>query len=283
MRLHLCGTRGSTPAPGAAFLRFGGHTSCVAIAHDDRPVTLLLDAGTGLRRVTALLGDRPFLGAILLGHLHWDHTQGLPFFRAGDHPQAQVDLYLPEQDGSAESVLARGFSPPHFPIGPDGLRGRWRFHGLQEGVHRIAGFEVLAREIPHKGGRTFGYRISDGRASIAYLSDHHPASLGDGPQGFGPYHEAACALASDVDVLLHDSQYLASEWPQRRTFGHATVDYAVGLAEAAGVGRLILFHHDPARTDDEVDALATSADAVSTVDVSAAAEGDVIWLPRADA
>jgi ribonuclease BN (tRNA processing enzyme) len=283
MRLHLCGTRGSTPAPGAAFLRFGGHTSCVATAHDDRPVTLLLDAGTGLRRVTALLGDRPFLGAILLGHLHWDHTQGLPFFRAGDHPQAQVDLYLPEQDGSAESVLARGFSPPHFPIGPDGLRGRWRFHGLQEGVHRIAGFEVLAREIPHKGGRTFGYRISDGRASIAYLSDHHPASLGDGPQGFGPYHEAACALASDVDVLLHDSQYLASEWPQRRTFGHATVDYAVGLAEAAGVGRLILFHHDPARTDDEVDALATSADAVSTVDVSAAAEGDVIWLPRADA
>ena len=283
MRLHLCGTRGSTPAPGEAFLRFGGNTSCVAVAHDDAPVTLLLDAGTGARKMTALLDDGPFVGAILLGHLHWDHTQGLPFFRAGDHPDARVDLYLPEQDGSPEHVLARGLSPPHFPIGPDGLRGRWRFHGLREGVYRIAGFDVLAREIPHKGGRTFGYRISDGRASIAYLSDHHPASLGDGPQGFGPYHEAACTLAYGVDVLLHDAQYLASEWPQRRAFGHATVDYAVGLAEAAGVGRLVLFHHDPDRTDDQVEALTTCANAKSPVDVSAAAEGDVFALPWTDA
>ena len=283
MRLHLCGTRGSTPAPGADFLRYGGHTSCVAVAHDDAPVSLLVDAGTGVRRVTALLRDRPFVGAILLGHLHWDHTQGLPFFQAGDHPDAQVDLYLPAQHGAAAAVLARGFSPPHFPIGPEGLRGRWAFHGLDEGVHQIAGFEVLAREIPHKGGRTFGYRISDGTASVAYLSDHHPASLGDGPQGFGPYHEAACALASGVDVLLHDAQYLASEWPQRRTFGHSTVDYAVGLAEAAGVGRLVLFHHDPDRTDEQVEALTTCANAMSPVDVSAAAEGDVIALPWADA
>jgi len=283
MRLHLCGTRGSTPAPGADFLRYGGHTSCVAIAHDDAPVSLLVDAGTGVRRVTALLRDRPFVGAILLGHLHWDHTQGLPFFQAGDHPDAQVDLYLPAQDGAAAAVLARGFSPPHFPIGPEGLRGRWAFHGLDEGVHQIAGFEVLAREIPHKGGRTFGYRISDGTASVAYLSDHHPASLGDGPQGFGPYHEAACALASGVDVLLHDAQYLASEWPHRGSFGHATVDYAVGLAEAAGVGRLVLFHHDPGRTDDQVDALTTQACAMCTVDVSAAAEGDEIVLPSVDA
>ena len=283
MRLHVCGTRGSTPAPGAAFLRYGGHTSCVALAHEGAPVSLLLDAGTGVRGVTALLGDHPFVGAILLGHLHWDHTQGLPFFRAGDRPDARVDLYLPAQEGAAEAVLARGFSPPHFPIGPGGLRGRWGFHSLDEGVHEIAGFEVLAREIPHKGGRTFGYRISDGTASMAYLSDHHPAALGDGPQGFGPYHEAACALAAGVDVLLHDAQYLASEWSDRRSFGHATVDYAVGLAEAAGVRRLVLFHHDPGRTDDQVDALTTQAAAMCAVDVSAAAEGDEIALPSGDA
>ena len=95
MRVTFCGTRGSTPAPGLDFIRFGGHTSCVALSHDDgaspsRP-TLLLDAGTGLRRLPELLGDRPFRGTVLLTHLHWDHVQGLPFFRAGDRDDARVD------------------------------------------------------------------------------------------------------------------------------------------------------------------------------------------------
>lgn len=282
MRLHVCGARGSTPAPGPSFLRFGGHTSCVAFAHDDADVSLLLDAGTGIRLVAKLLGDRPFVGAILLGHLHWDHTQGLPFFRAGDRPDARVDLYLPEQGGDAEATLARGFSPPHFPTAPGGLRGRWRFHGLEEGKHRIADFDVLAREIPHKGGRTFGYRISDGQATVAYLSDHHPASLGPGPHGFGPYHDAACELANGADVLLHDAQYVAREWPQRSSFGHSTVDYAVGLAEAAGVDRLVLFHHEPARTDEEIDDLTRRAQSGTAIAVVAAAEGDVLAVPSRD-
>ena len=99
VRVHLCGVRGSTPAPGAEFLRYGGHTSCVAIAHDDAPApALVLDAGTGLRQVTALLGGRPFAGTILLTHLHWDHVHGLPFFRAGDREDARVSLLLPVQD-----------------------------------------------------------------------------------------------------------------------------------------------------------------------------------------
>ena len=121
MRLHFCGVRGSTPAPGADFVRYGGHTSCVAVARDHTaPPTLILNAGTGVRRVTALLGDRPFTGTILLTHLHWDHVQGLPFFRAADRDDARVTLLLPDQqDGSsAEQVLARAMSPPHFPIGP---------------------------------------------------------------------------------------------------------------------------------------------------------------------
>ena len=93
MRVHLCGVRGSTPAPGAEFVRYGGHTSCLAVGHDDGPVpTLILDAGTGLRRVTALLDGRPFDGTILLTHLHWDHVHGLPFFRGGDREDARVTL-----------------------------------------------------------------------------------------------------------------------------------------------------------------------------------------------
>lgn len=276
MRVHLCGVRGSTPAPGPDFVRYGGHTSCVAIARDGASPSLVLDAGTGLRRLTTVLAGQAFHGTILLGHLHWDHTQGLPFFAAGDRSDARVRLLLPAQ-GDAEDVLARGLSPPHFPIAPGQLRGDWSFDGIETGEHDLEGFRVLARDIPHKGGRTFGYRVSDGTASLAYLSDHAPGTLGPGPEGFGEYHDAALALADGVDLLLHDAQYTAEEYPERAAWGHSAVDYAVGLATKAGAQRLVLFHHDPARTDVAVDALLSEARR-RRENVDAAVEGAVIDL-----
>jgi phosphoribosyl 1,2-cyclic phosphodiesterase len=272
MRITFCGVRGSTPAPGPDFVRYGGNTSCVAIGQGDEDPGLLLDGGTGLARVTRLLRGRPFVGTILLGHLHWDHTHGLPFFASGDHADAQVRLLLPNQPGgTAEHVLGRAMSPPHFPISPGELHGSWTFDHIDEGKHHFEGYTILAREIPHKGGRTFGYRVSDGVHTIAYLSDHWPGSLGAGPHGFGPYHEAALELAADVDVLIHDAQYTAEEYPRRREFGHSAIDYAVGLAEVANARRLALFHHDPQRTDDQLDAIARSW-LISPIDVTVARE-----------
>src|SRR6266567_3533688 len=200
VRIQLCGVRGSTPAPGAAFLSYGGHTSCVAVMHDDDAVpALILDAGTGLRRVTPLMEGKPFTGTILLTHLHWDHVHGLPFFEAGDRDDARVTLILPEAgDGaSAEEILARGMSPPHFPIAPGGLRGLWDFGTAIPGRVDAERFTVEAREVPHKGGRTFGYRVSDGRCVVAYIPDHCPTSLGPGPDGWGEYHPAALELAAE--------------------------------------------------------------------------------------
>ncbi len=279
MKVHVLGVRGSTPAPGHAFARHGGNTSCLALGHDDGPPTLVLDAGTGLRGLGALLGEVPFQGTILLGHLHWDHTQGLPFSRAIDHDGAHVQLCIPDQgDGDAAiDVLRRAMSPPHFPIGPESLRGRWGFESLAPGVHHLSGFEVLALEIPHKGGRTFGYRVSDGAASLAYLSDHGPAALGPGPDGWGPYHEAAMALASGVDLLVHDAQHTAAELPLRVGWGHSAADYAVRLGELAGAHAVLLFHHDPVRTDDEVDGIVAGF-AAASVSVTAAAEGSTLVL-----
>lgn len=277
MRLTVLGARGSTPAPGREFVRYGGHTSCVAVASDGQPPSLILDAGTGIRQAGQLLDGRPFAGSILLGHLHWDHTQGIPFFGAGDRPGSTVCLYAPAQ-GDTEAVLARMMSPPHFPIFPGELRGSWTFRALEEGETEIAGFGVVALDIPHKGGRTFGYRVSDGRSTVAYLSDHCPTKLGSGSDGLGVRHEAAMALARGADVLLHDSQYTDEELPARVTYGHASSGYAVALAEEAGAGRLLLYHHDPARTDDEIDAIVSSyADAA--VPVAAAAEWMVLDLP----
>jgi phosphoribosyl 1,2-cyclic phosphodiesterase len=276
MRVQMCGVRGSTPAPGEAFSRYGGHTSCVALAHDGAPPTLILDAGTGIRQVTRLLNGAPFQGTILLGHLHWDHTQGLPFFGAGDRFDARVGLLMPEQ-GDAVDVLARAMSPPHFPIAPTELRGEWHIAALEPGLHHVEGFEVLALDIPHKGGRSFGYRITDGHSAVAYLSDHGPITMGAGPDGWGPYHHAALALADGVDVLFHDAQHTAEELPEKAAFGHSAAEYAVALGERAGAVHVVLFHHDPERTDDEVDVL-LGRFAGAKVGVSAAAEGTVLDL-----
>jgi phosphoribosyl 1,2-cyclic phosphodiesterase len=280
VRVYFCGTRGSTPAPGPDFIRYGGHTSCVAVARDDDPVpTLILDAGTGLRQVTPLLAGRPFTGTILLTHLHWDHVHGLPFFRAGDTDGATITLLLPEQqDGAgAEAALERGMSPPHFPIRPRDLRGAWTFGTLAPGLYATGGFEIEAREIPHKGGTTFGYRVSDGRSVLAYLPDHCPTLLGPGPDGWGEYHDAATTLAKDADVLIHDASLLPAELPAQASFGHAAADYAVGLAVAAGARRAALFHHHPDRADDELDRLGRRLSGAA-VPVTVAAEKGILRL-----
>ena len=289
MRIHLCGVRGSTPAPGAEFVRYGGHTSCVAIAPDGGPVRLILDAGTGLRRVTGLLGGAPFAGTIILTHLHWDHVHGLPFFTAGDRDDARVTLLLPESEeaqnqeaqnqersAGAEEVLARGMSPPHFPIRPSGLRGEWSFCNLAPGAFKAEGFTVEAREVPHKGGRTFGYRVSDGHSAIAYIPDHCPTALGPGPEGWGEYHPAALGLAADVDLLIHDSFLLPEEVAAQASFGHPAADYAVRLGRRARARRVLLAHHKPDRTDDALDSLAARFHLDPHVTV--AAEGQVIDL-----
>jgi ribonuclease BN (tRNA processing enzyme) len=249
------------------------------VAHDgDATPTLVLDAGTGLRAVTLLLGDAAFQGSIFLSHLHWDHTQGLPFFRAGDRPDAAVDLWLPEQAGPPLQLLSRWMGPPFFPITPQELRGRWAFGMIDHGRHKAEGFDVLAREIPHKGGRTFGYRISDGRAAIAYMPDHGPSALGPGPDGWGEYHDAALELADGVDLLIHDAQHTAAELPAVKHYGHSAANYAVALAERSRAQRLLLFHHDPSRTDDGVRDLARSVARTSSVAVEPAVEGALLHV-----
>lgn len=275
MRITLCGTRGSTPAPGRDFVRYGGHTSCLAIAADGAASPgLLLDAGTGIRTATALLGGGPFRGTIALTHLHWDHVQGLPFFTAADRDDAAVSLLLPApEDGSdALAALERGMSPPHFPIAPRQLRGNWTFRGLQPGRAEAGSLTLLAREIPHLGGRTFGYRVTDGRSTIAYLPDHSPASLGPGLDGLGPYHDAALELADGADILLHDAFWYADDFDEAEDLGHAAAEYAIGLAAAAGARQIVLMHHRPDRTDDELDKLAAALPG-GRVPVALAADG----------
>jgi ribonuclease BN (tRNA processing enzyme) len=232
----------------------------------------VLDAGTGLRALTDRLHGAPYRGAVLLTHLHWDHMQGLPFFVAGDRDDAVVQVCLPAQDGhDGRELLARSMSPPSFPIEPGGLLGGWSFDALDEGSYGIAGWHVRACEVAHKGGRTFGYRIEDPTGSIAYLPDHAPA--------------AGCStelrdLVAGVDVLVHDAQFRHSEREIADRFGHATINDAIALAVEARVGTLVLTHHAPGRTDDDLDEIADEVRASSPLPVVVAREGDTIIVRR---
>jgi ribonuclease BN (tRNA processing enzyme) len=253
MRVVIHGARGSTPAAGRPFEGVGGNTSCVALtpAGSELP-TLLLDAGTGLTSVAETMNGAAFRGDILLTHLHWDHLQGLPFFAAGDRSDAQVRLRIPAQEhaeagvaGSAEALLARAMSPPHFPIGPAGLQGCWTFDTLEPGTFEVGGFLVTALEVPHKGGRTFGYRVEADGVSIAYLPDHDAESD----------YSAGVTLSRGVDVLLHGGMFGEKDRATARAYGHATIGDACRLAHEAGAKKLVLLHHAPRRTDTEVEAL----------------------------
>jgi phosphoribosyl 1,2-cyclic phosphodiesterase len=217
---------------------------------------------------------------VCITHLHWDHTHGLPFLREAYMPGHRVDIFIPGQGdaGGAEAVMNRAFSPPHFPVPIGTLGESWSVTGIEPGPLELEGFSVRAEEIPHKGSRTFGYRISDGTSSIAYLPDHKPLASGPGPEGLGDYHAAALTLAEGVDLLIHDSQHTAAEMPALSFLGHSAVEYAVGLGVAAGAKAVALFHHDPHRTDAQIDELVAGLGDPG-VRVVAVREGMVLTLP----
>jgi phosphoribosyl 1,2-cyclic phosphodiesterase len=267
----MLGVRGSTPSPGADFVRYGGHTSCVAltVGTADYP-SVILDAGTGLRTLTPLLKGEPFHGAILLSHLHWDHMQGLPFFAGGDKAGSHVQVYLPAQDGrSGSELIGHAMSPPAFPITPDGLLGDWSFNAIEPGSYDIGDLRVRAEEIRHKGGRTYGYRLSDDESAIAFLPDHLASGARD---------DVMASLLQGVDLLIHDAQFLDTERPTADAYGHSTVGDAVKLAIEYDVPHLVLFHHGPQRTDAQLDQLARELEAPTLITV--AREGEDVPVKR---
>lgn len=293
MNVFFFGCRGSTPVSGAEYQRYGTATSCVGIgngtatsyaeaaAAGEAP-HLILDAGTGFINLERVLAGAPFQGSVCITHLHWDHTHGLPFLREAYMPGHRVDIYVPGQGeaGNAEVVMNRAFSPPHFPVPIGTLGEKWSVSGLEPSTIELEGFSVRAEEIPHKGSRTFGYRVSDGTASIAYLPDHKPLALGPGPEEIGEYHPAAMSLAAGVDLLIHDSQHTAEEMPLLAFLGHSAVEYVVGLGKAAGAKAIVLFHHDPHRTDDQIDEIVAELGNPG-IEVIAAHEGMVLSLDPA--
>lgn len=254
MELTFYGTRGSCPCAGEQYTVYGGNTSCVGVTFDaGEPI--ILDLGTGLRALGAALvgpdaaGAAPFRASVLLTHLHLDHVVGLPFFAPLRDRDSLLTIYGPRQaEGDLNDALSVLVRPPFFPIPLALLPGRIRCHDTADEDLAIGPAKVRARSVPHRGP-TLGYRIEADGATVAYIPDHQqPAEEGD-------LDDSVLELCAGVDVLIHDSQYTDAELAAKPHWGHSTVAYAVRIAREAGARQLVLFHHDPAHSDADVDQL----------------------------
>lgn len=253
MRITFHGVRGSTPCHGPDTVRYGGNTACVAVEVDgEEPI--LLDLGTGLRYFGKSWWQSrgsAFHGTALVTHLHWDHVMGLPFFSPLISTKSHLSVRGPRQyEGATDSfaeAMRRVVQPPTFPVTVDDFPGTLEMIDTGDESFAVGNFRVMSRFVPHLGP-TLGYRIEHAGRSVAYVSDHQQPL--DGSFAVAP---SVRELAEGVDLLIHDAQYTPAEFAQKATWGHCTQEYAVAVAASCGAKRLAMFHHDPERTDDELD------------------------------
>jgi len=276
VNLTFWGVRGSTPCPCDENRRYGGNTACVSIEAPGLD-PIILDLGTGLRFFgEAIAGDDPLRALALVTHLHWDHTQGLPFFTPINRVGARLDVHAPKQSsGSVSDLFDEFMRPPYFPVRVSDLRGDITFHDTSNTELQWGRAQVTVRDVPHVG-ETNGYRIEVDGMVIAYISDHQQ------PVDSDDVADAVLELCRDADLLIHDAQYEPAEFALKSDWGHCTIGYAVRVAAEAGAKRLVLFHHDPSHTDEDVDRLLGTARALGAEhgvdEVIAAAEGLTIGL-----
>lgn len=273
MNLTFWGVRGSHPVPGQSTARYGGHTSCVEIRNDFGE-RLILDAGTGIRSLGQKLAfervpDEAEHYHLLLSHVHWDHIQGLPFFEPIYLEHTKISMYsLRQATDELQSVISGITRYEFFPIPLESAPAEFEFKEVSDGERfAIDHFMVTPFALNHPFG-AIGYRIDADASSVAYVCDTapfdemlHKQHFLDGPEE--PDMDDRLALAAmkknvmdtirGVDTVIFDTHFLPEEYEKFPHWGHSTPDHAIALCEGLGIRRLILFHHAPSRSDEEMD------------------------------
>jgi phosphoribosyl 1,2-cyclic phosphodiesterase len=289
LQVRFWGTRGSIPSPGAQTVRYGGNTPCVELRTESGWL-VILDAGTGIRELGRQLietsNGTPIQGDIFLTHAHWDHIQGIPFFAPifgrGNHFTIWGSESL---ERSFDKVLRDQMSPVVFPVTFEELDATIDFKGLPEGTPtQGTGYEVTAFGVQHPGG-ALGYRFTaphGNGGSLVYVSDNelapHPR-YNSAPD----WRERFVTFVRGAAVLIHDTTYTSVEYENHKGWGHSTYAEAVELAIEASVGTLVLFHHEPRRSDDQLEQCLAECqqlveDRGAKLSVALAAEGLTLTL-----
>lgn len=277
------GTRGSIPTPGPGTARYGGNTPCISVSSGESRRLLILDAGSGLRPLGHELMLRPngrrTAADILLSHTHWDHIQGLPFFKPLSASGSRVCIYGASQGGVAlEEILGRQMDPVVFPVPLSAVAAGLTVTEIGEGEFELDDFRVRTFRLRHPG-TTLGYRLAPagGGRELAYLTDNE---LGSGGSYLvsADWRERLVAFLEGCDTLIHDAMYAENMIETRAGWGHSSPFEAVRLAAEARCRVLFLFHHEPEHDDQAIDRMLAEARAYARriapgLAVEAAAEG----------
>ncbi len=256
MRITFHGVRGSIPTPGPSTARYGGNTVCVEVRTADGEL-IVLDAGTGIRELGKKLEAEGFTNTIhlLITHRHWDHVHGMPFFAPAYRKDAKILLHPYTLDGQMAASHPVLFDGVHFPVRFQDLPSKLEVAEVPQGVLRVGSARITHIALNHPGGAN-GFRIDDDDGtSVCYLTDNELNP--PGPVTTTPAELARFAEGSGL--MIHDAQYLPSDMPQKRGWGHSLVGEVLELARDAGVSTVALHHHEPERDDEALDRIAKDA------------------------
>jgi phosphoribosyl 1,2-cyclic phosphodiesterase len=245
LRLTLWGVRGSIPTPVAGHLGYGGNTLCMEVRCPGLP-PIIVEGGSGIRELgLALAREFPTGGEchIFFTHFHWDHIQGVPFFVPIYDSAWRVNFHSVHEPEVLENYLMDQMRAPYFPVAMPAVQATRTYTRVPEEGLRMGDLRVTRFPLNHPNG-AHGYRVDAAGHAIVFAFDHE--------HGNAAVDRGIIEHAAGADVLIYDSQYTVEEYETRKGWGHSTGEQAAHIAKAAGVGQLVLIHHDPTHSDDVI-------------------------------
>ncbi len=255
MQIRFWGVRGSTPTPDRGFLRYGGNTPCVEVRTGEGNL-FIIDCGTGIRRLGASWMEefkrRPIQARVFISHYHWDHIQGIPFFSPLYSERNRILFHgFPLKGNSVRAAIEGQMADPYFPVEMGVMNAQRHFIDMEEECSaHFDDLTVTSLKLNHPQG-CLGFRLECGGKVFTYASDNEPGDR----QG----DKNVRRLAENADVFLYDAQFLPREMKIRKGWGHSTWQEGVSIAKEVGAKKLVLFHHDPDRTDQDIDVIVRAA------------------------
>jgi phosphoribosyl 1,2-cyclic phosphodiesterase/CheY-like chemotaxis protein len=255
LSLRFWGTRGSIASPGPLTQKYGGNTPCTELLAGETQI--IIDAGTGLRELGNAMMKRSQGKAseshLFIGHTHWDHIQGFPFFAPAYLPQNKVSLYGVHGTTQGFSEVINGqMNPTYFPVGLRDMASKPRLNELS-GPTQLGEVKLTYHYLNHPG-ITVGFRVETKNWVVSYISDHEPyGKLNNAGEFSAKEDDAVARFVWGSDILISEAQYTDEEYRTRKSWGHSTFSDVLGLAAKAQVKQLALFHHDPMHTDEMMD------------------------------